>query len=325
MVLRKTSLSKKIKNFIKKIDSYFYFPIFLLIVLPFIFYFNGIKITYLFFVCATIFHAILCLFVPYYNDSGYLHYKKLSQEFFEQKVKYKLPFPKYLILFAYIFLFFSIVYTFSKPTLSVYLFPFQLGFSFIIGIYSSVEVLNVLNRPILPSHIKIFHPIMQKRYNPFLEILFSKVGPAVGICVGCTGVFYGTWYSGCKWYHGDQYVEPIREFVLNKGHGFPEDHVWTEKTLSDWSEFKRSKHFHYLLNEKKLSPYQITQAFVEWCSLSSDEQFKDVKGDKFSKIGSNIEPMTFSCSTPSNFEKPSSLETPLTRYAKDRLASSKID
>lgn len=256
---------RKFLSSLKSLDKGLYFPIFIFFTFPFILYFFGWIKTYLVLIFLSFLHFILLKFYPYVKESPFYHYKYLKTQFYKENEKYKYFVEKKTIAFSQFFLFFSLYCSFILPELTFAFVPILLVALPVLISSVTIDIINIIYRPRLPQNISKYHPILQRRYSPVVDIIVNKVVP-VCLNVG-KGLLqgYGGFVIGWKALHGPLEVDPIRNFACNYFYKFPKDHLWTETSLSSWTMFKRTA-------AAKALPYDVAvKKFIQGENLFSEQ------------------------------------------------------
>lgn len=250
---------KYIKNLLKNVDKGLYFHLFLLFTVPIVFLIFGWIIAFFYVFVVAILHSILIVFCPYIKNSEYYRYFALKQKFYEDRKKYTLPFSPVYAFCAKSFLLVSFFWMFQYPSSSTILFPGQLIAVLIYTTYTSVEILNIISRPRLPEAVFKYHPLLQKRYGPLVDVVVNKVIP---VCAKTGGILFSTYVGFVGLYkglHGVNSIDPARNFLLNQVHQFPASHRWTETELSLWTQYTELKTVSSLDHKEKVEQFLRTK------------------------------------------------------------------
>ena len=188
---------KNILIILMSIDKGLYFPLFLILTCPIIWYYNNYIICFFYFLIVSAAHSIFLLFYPYVYNSNYYKYLALKTKYFERHRYYTSPFKKVHMLIAKSFLLLSFFWMFFIPEITVLLFPLQIGAIIIVSANTTIDILNILRRPKLPENIRWTHPILQRRYGPITDIVINKVVPLCGRSLGLAGSTYVVVEYGC--------------------------------------------------------------------------------------------------------------------------------
>jgi hypothetical protein len=224
---------------LKRIDKGFYFAIFLAFTVPLVLLICDWRFVIFYVFVVSLAHRVLLVFFPYIKDSEYYRYLAKKQSFFEGASKYRLPYRKKTFLISKWVLVGSSCWMISNPTLFQIVFPIQIGSLVIFLQCSLVDIVNIYQRPRMPEALRFSHPILQRRYGPFVDIVVNKILP---MCARGGGVIlsgYASGVFGYKIFNGANEVDPLRSLALTRYHGFPSSFEWTEVTLSAWSSFKK--------------------------------------------------------------------------------------
>jgi hypothetical protein len=226
--------------FIKSIDKGFYFPIFVIFTCPFIIYFFDWINAYLFFLIISFLHFLFLRVKPYSKESNFYFYQCLKTDFYRHNSKHKHLFNNTIIQLSQFFLLFSFYCSFVFPEYLMIFFPLVFMALPIMISSVTIDIINIVNRPRLPQSIFKYHPILQRRYSPVVDIIINK---AIPLCLNVgKGLLqgYGVFAIGWKTFHGPLEIDPVRNSLCNYYYKFPQNHLWTETSLSSWTIFKRT-------------------------------------------------------------------------------------
>lgn len=229
-----------IKSFLRNLDKGLYFVLFAFPTTIIVLWFQGWVVSYFYLIVISYMHAFYLKVNPYISDSEYYRYKVLRERFFEQNIVYNPLLSKRILFFCYLGLMFMFYLSFLIPEYALVLFPLQSLITSTVISSNTVDVINILYRPNLPESIYKYHPVLQRRYSPVVDVVINKIVP---LCIK-TGSSLLAGYTavgmGWKALHGPTEIDPIRNYVCNKYHGFPTSYKWTEASLSSWSTFQKT-------------------------------------------------------------------------------------
>lgn len=154
---------------------------------------------------------------------------------------------------AKIFLFFSFYCLFIFPEFCITFFPLQILAFGLVFSKTAVDVLNIIHRPQLPEKIKWCHPILQRRYSPIVDVVINKIVPLCSKLVGGLGSSYVIFGGGYKALNGIDAIDPIRQYILTKYHGFPIGFKWDEPTVIAWRRFSTTAAAQSINMEERIS------------------------------------------------------------------------
>lgn len=272
MGLKKIISPKKIYILFSKLDTHFYFPIFMFVSVPIVYLLYDWSITAPYIMLLFILHFVFSFVFPYTRESKYLFYLKQKENFFKQHEKHKQIFTELQVTVAYAFMVFSFVKVLSWSSFIGLIVPLQFISLAVLFSHSVTDMRNIIARPSLPSDIKSLRPFYYstRRFGVFSDAFFETVYPVCKTCFKFGAGAYVGYYGAWVFWHDDSVYEPIHSKITSWHYNFPEDYVWTKTRHTDWVNFSADPKYSSLKYDRQV------ELFNQWQELKKSKVHMEI-------------------------------------------------